>query len=36
MPVFKSIITRIGKNSKYVIMGDVDQIDLRNKKTSIL
>lgn len=24
MQVFKSIITRIGKNSKYVIMGDVD------------
>ncbi len=36
MPVFKSIITRIGKNSKYVIMGDVDQIDLKNRKTSIL
>lgn len=36
MQVFKSIITRIGKNSKYVIMGDVDQIDLKNKKTSIL
>lgn len=36
MSVFKSIITRIGKNSKYVIMGDVDQIDLKNRKTSIL
>ena len=36
MQVFKSIITRIGKNSKYVIMGDVDQIDLKNRKTSIL
>lgn len=36
MSVFKSIITRIGQNSKYVIMGDVDQIDLKNRKTSIL
>lgn len=36
MSVFKSIITRIGKNSKYVIMGDVDQIDLKNKRMSVL
>ena len=34
--VFKTIITRIGQNSKYIITGDTEQIDLKNKKTSVL
>ena len=29
---FKSMITRIGENSKYIIMGDVQQCDLGKKK----
>lgn len=33
---FKTLITRIGKNSKYILMGDVEQIDRRNKKESPL
>lgn len=33
---FKTIITRIGQNSKYIIMGDVEQIDLKNKNLSSL
>lgn len=33
---FKTLITRIGKKSKYILMGDVEQIDRRNKKESPL
>jgi len=33
---FKSIITRIGSNSKYIIMGDTEQIDMKDKKQSAL
>ena len=36
LSTFKSIITRIGENSKYIIMGDVEQIDKKNKSVSIL
>jgi len=31
MDTFKSIITRIGKGSKYIIMGDEEQIDMLYK-----
>lgn len=34
--VFKSIITRIGKDSKYIIMGDTEQIDMRHRERSVL
>lgn len=33
---FKTIITRIGTDSKYVFMGDTEQIDRRNKSESPL
>lgn len=33
---FKSIITRIGTNSKYIIMGDTEQIDMKDKNKSAL
>lgn len=33
---FKSIITRIGQGSKYVIMGDIEQIDIKKKERSVL
>ena len=33
---FKSIITRIGNNSKYIIMGDTEQIDMKDKSKSSL
>lgn len=33
---FKSIITRIGSNSKYIILGDTQQIDMKRKKDSSL
>ena len=33
---FKSIITRIGNNSKYIIMGDTEQIDMKEKNKSAL
>ena len=36
LDTFRSIITRIGENSKTVIMGDTEQIDRRNKRESIL
>ena len=36
LDAFKSIITRIGENSKYIILGDCQQIDRRHKKASIL
>lgn len=32
----RTIMTRIGENSKYIILGDVKQIDLKNKKNSSL
>lgn len=34
--VFKSIITRIGKDSKYIIMGDTEQIDMKHREKSVL
>ena len=34
--VFKSIITRIGKDSKYIIMGDIEQIDMKRREKSAL
>jgi phosphate starvation-inducible PhoH-like protein len=34
--VFKSIITRIGKDSKYIIMGDTEQIDMKRREKSAL
>lgn len=33
---FKTIITRIGTNSKYIFLGDIEQIDRRNKEESCL
>lgn len=33
---FKTLITRIGERSKYILMGDVEQIDRRNKEESPL
>lgn len=33
---FKTLITRIGERSKYIIMGDSEQIDRRNKDESPL
>ena len=33
---FKSIITRIGTNSKYIIMGDTEQIDMKERSKSAL
>lgn len=33
---FKTLITRIGNKSKYIIMGDVEQIDRRRKEESPL
>lgn len=33
---FKTIITRIGTNSKYIILGDIEQVDRKNKKESCL
>ena len=34
--IFKSIITRIGTGSKYIIMGDIEQIDMKRKSSSVL
>lgn len=31
---FKSIITRIGHNAKFIFLGDTEQIDLKKEKTS--
>lgn len=36
LDAFKSIITRIGENSKYIILGDTQQIDRKSKSNSIL
>lgn len=33
---FKSVITRIGQNSKYIIMGDIEQVDMRHRDQSSL
>lgn len=33
---FKTIITRIGENSKYIFLGDTEQIDRRHKTESCL
>lgn len=33
---FKSIITRIGTNSKYIFLGDVEQVDRKHKEESCL
>ena len=33
---FKTIITRIGEGSKYVLMGDIGQIDFKHKGASAL
>lgn len=34
--IFKSIMSRIGENSKYIFLGDIEQIDLRKKEESFL
>lgn len=34
--LFKSIMTRIGENSKYIFLGDTEQVDLRRKDKSFL
>ena len=36
MNIFKTIITRIGKNSKMIFLGDSEQCDLSNKKESCM
>jgi len=36
MDIFKSLMTRIGYNSKYIFLGDVEQCDLHNKKDAAL
>lgn len=33
---FKTIMTRIGTNSKYIFLGDIEQVDRKNKKDSCL
>lgn len=33
---FKTVITRIGMNSKYIFMGDAEQVDRKDKSTSCL
>jgi len=33
---FKTIMTRIGENSKYIFLGDTEQIDRRHKDESCL
>lgn len=34
--IFKTLITRIGENSKYIFLGDVEQIDMKHKNNSCL
>lgn len=36
IPNIRTIMTRLGKNSKMVFLGDVNQIDIRDKKESAL
>ncbi len=31
---FKMFVTRMGKNAKFIVTGDVSQIDLKDKRTS--
>jgi phosphate starvation-inducible PhoH-like protein len=33
---FKTIMTRIGTNSKYIFLGDIEQIDRKRKEDSCL
>ena len=33
---FKSVITRIGENSKYIFLGDPEQIDIKKSQDSCL
>ena len=33
---FKSIITRLGANSKYIFLGDIEQVDIKKKSESCL
>jgi len=33
---FKTIMTRIGTNSKYIFLGDIEQVDKKKKETSCL
>lgn len=33
---FKTIMTRIGENSKYILLGDIEQIDMKRKEESCL
>lgn len=33
---FKTIITRIGRNSKYIFLGDIEQVDRKKKEESCL
>ena len=32
----RTLLTRIGSNSKMIVLGDINQVDLRNKKDSSL
>lgn len=34
--IFKTIITRIGENCKYIFLGDTEQVDIKRKKESCL
>ena len=34
--IFKTIITRIGENCKYIFLGDTEQIDRKKKQESCL
>ena len=36
IPTFKTIITRIGEGSKYVILGDTEQVDMKRREESAL
>lgn len=36
MHTFRTLITRIGKNSKMIFLGDIEQIDRKNKQESCL
>jgi phosphate starvation-inducible PhoH-like protein len=33
---FKTIITRIGSHSKYIFLGDIEQVDMKNRSASCL
>ena len=34
--IFKTVMTRIGTNSKYIMLGDTEQVDLKKKQNSCL